>query len=157
MNVASVWSGTTETPLTNEGRRQAMRSGKAAKDLSIDLVVSSPLGRAHETAKIIAKEIGYPANNIQLNSLLIERHFGKAEGQTWNPDINIDDIADVETVDILINRAQMALNWLHSLPAEHILVVSHGAFGRALRSLVKPTYPFSHENRLQNAEINHWI
>ncbi|MBI3624030.1 histidine phosphatase family protein [Candidatus Saccharibacteria bacterium] len=156
MNVSGHISGTTETPLTEEGRQQAKRAGRAAKKLNIDLIVCSPLGRAHETAKIIAKEIGYPINKIQTNGLLIERHFGVMEGQLREPDHDADGFADVESRDTLMNRAKQAIDWLHSLPAQHILVVSHGTFGRAVRSLLKPEIPFDH-SRLQNAEIHHWL
>lgn len=157
MNVEGKWSGTTETPLTEEGRQQAKIAGQKAKDLNIDYVVCSPLSRAKETAKIIAKEIGYPVKNIHVNPLFIERHFGEMEGKTWGPDINADGFSDVETVDTILHRAQVALAWLHSLEAENVLVVSHGSFGRALRSLILEEFPFSGPDRLANAELHHWI
>lgn len=157
MNVAGKWSGTTETPLTNEGRAQAKAAGQAAKDLNIDYIACSPLSRAKETAKIIAKEIGYPINKIHINPMLIERHFGELEGQSWNPDINLDGISDIETSETIIYRANLVLEWLHSVEAEHILVVSHGSFGRALRSLILTEFPFEGPDRLANAELHKWL
>lgn len=157
MNVAGLWAGTTETPLTEEGRKQAKAAGQAAKDLGIDYVVSSPLSRALETAQIIARQIGYPVSKIHVNDLFIERHFGELEGKTWNPDLNLDGITDIETVDTLLERAKLALAWLESLPANNVLVVSHGSFGRALRSQVLAEFPFSHPHRLKNAEIHQWL
>ena len=157
MNVEGKWSGTTETPLTDEGRAQAKAAGKAAKDLEIDYIACSPLGRAKETAKIIAEEIGYPIKKIHINPMLIERHFGELEGQRRNPDINLDGIADIETPETIIARAKFALEWLHSIKAEHILVVSHGSFGGALRSLILEEFPYDGPDRLANAELHHWI
>lgn len=157
MNVARIVSGRTDTSLTSEGRRQAKTAGQAAKNIRIDLIVSSPLSRAHDTAKIIAKEIGYPIKDIETTSLLIERNYGLMEGQPWSRDLNLDGIADAESVESLTARAQLALDWLHTLPAQHILVVSHGAFGRAMRSLLKPEFHFDHPNRLSNAEIQEWL
>src|SRR5690348_5787824 len=78
-NVNRLWSGTTETPLTDEGRAQAKRAGEHAKSLGIDHIVCSPLGRAKDTAAIIAKEIDFPIKDIEHNSLFIERHFGQME------------------------------------------------------------------------------
>ena len=157
MNVSGYWSGTTETQLTEEGKKQAKAAGKAARKLDIDLIVSSPMHRTKETATIIAKEIGYDPTKIEYNSLLIERHFGELEGKPWDPDLDMDGIADIESVDTLLERSRLALEWLYTLPAKNILVVSHGSFGRALRSLLMPEYPFEHPARLQNAEINHWV
>lgn len=157
MNVEGKWSGTTETPLTDEGREQAKQAGWNAKNLQIDYIACSPLGRAKETAKIIAKEIGYPVKNIHINPMLIERHFGEMEGQTWGPDVNADGFSDVETAETILLRAKFALEWLHNIEAEHILVVSHGSFGRALRSLILKEFPFHTPNRLANAEIQQWL
>src|SRR5580765_3395811 len=75
-NKLSIFSGQTESPLADEGREQARQAGQQAKDLHIDHIISSPLSRAHETAQIIAREIGYPEDKIEVSSLLVERHFG---------------------------------------------------------------------------------
>ncbi len=113
--------------------------------------------RTKETATIIAKEIGYNPAKIEYNSLLIERHFGELEGKPWDPDLDMDGIADIESVDTLLERSRLALEWLHTLAAHNILVVSHGSFGRALRSHLIPEYPFDSPTRLQNAEIHRWV
>lgn len=157
MNVRGAWSGTTETPLTSEGRQQAKQTGQAAKDLGIDLIVASPLSRAVETATIIAKQIGYPPNKIQTNELLIERHFGELEGTPWRPDINIDSAKNVESIDSILDRARSALDWLESIDKDVIMVVSHGSFGRALRHHIVEDFPFTHPHRLKNAELHEWI
>jgi probable phosphoglycerate mutase len=157
MNVEGKWSGTTETPLTPEGRDQAKRAGQQAKGLDIDYIVASPLGRARETAEIIAREIGYPAKDIHYNDLFIERHFGALEGQPWQPDLDMDGIADIESVDTLLNRARLALEFLHTIEAQHILVVSHGSFGRAMRSLLHEDKPYHVLDRLNNAELHQWL
>ncbi len=157
MNVEGRWSGVTETPLTATGRKQAKQAGKQAKGLDIDYIVASPLGRARETAEIIAKEIGYPLENIHYNDLFIERHFGALEGQPWQPDLDLDGIADIESVDTILNRARLALEFLRTLEVHTILVVSHGSFGRAMRSHIKPQYPYHVLNRLNNAEIHEWL
>lgn len=164
MNKTGHYSGTSETPLSPEGKAQAKAAGQLAKDLNIDYIISSPLSRAHHTAKIIAKQIGYPLDKIHTNSLFIERHFGVMEGQPWEPDLDIDGVADVESTDNLLNRAKLALEFLHTVPHDTILVVAHGTFGRALRSHAvaeavfenadptKPSY-----GRIPNAEIVQWI
>ncbi len=51
LNKEGKWAGSTETPLTVEGRTQAKLAGKAAQNLKIDYIICSPLSRAHDTAK----------------------------------------------------------------------------------------------------------
>jgi uncharacterized phosphatase len=151
LNVAGLYAGHTETPLTDEGRAQAKEAGREAKSLHIDLIVSSPLSRAHETAKIIAKEIGYPVDKIVTNHLFIERFYGELEGKSYDPDLDLDGIADMENDDALIERAREALVWLKLQRADNILVASHGSFGRAFRYLHLPEIDFA--TKIANAEL----
>lgn len=156
LNITGHIAGSIDTPLANEGRRQAQAAGQKAKDYGIDLIVTSPLSRAKETAEIIAREIGYPVEQIHNSDLLVERHFGELEGKPWSPDLNLDGISDIETVDSLIERAHLALEWIESLPGQTVLVVSHGSFGRALRSVLIAEHPFENSEKLPNAEIILW-
>lgn len=153
LNVEGKFAGSIETPLTKEGRGQARHAGIAAKNLGVGYIICSPLSRAHDTARIIAKEIGYPEKEIDVNSLVVERHFGELEGKTWQADMNLDDIVDIEAVDTLLERAKLTLNHLRTIQADTILVVSHGAFGRALRHIVNPDIPFHGSERFENAKL----
>ncbi|CAN5655523.1 hypothetical protein BH23PAT1_BH23PAT1_4300 [soil metagenome] len=155
LNQRGLLAGRTETPLVEEGRNQAKRAGQKAKALNIDAIVSSPQSRALETAQIIAAEIGYPKDQVHENNLLMERDYGALEGKPWAPDLNMDGIADLESEDTLFERTRLALEWIGTLPANNILVVSHGSFGRALRTLLTE-HPFHGSERLRNAEIHHW-
>jgi uncharacterized phosphatase len=164
MNVSGYIAGRTESPLADEGRQQARDAGQHAKTLAIDYIVCSPQGRAVETAQIIAKEIGYPLEEIHINNLFMERHFGELEGKKWAPDLNLDGISDIETLDTLLERAKLALEWLHTIDAHNILVVSHGSFGRALRNRAKNekeehfvNKTSSEATRIPNAQIIQWI
>lgn len=164
MNVNGIFSGQTETLLTEEGRQQAKQSGEHVKTQlpKIDLIICSPYKRTWETAKIIAKEVGYPAEKIQKNPLFIERSFGSLEGTLGKEFFktkeyrDIDDIEDAETVEQLQERAQRALEYLETRKEDTILVVGHGAFGRALRRATK-NLPHTHEYEqfepIGNAEV----
>jgi probable phosphoglycerate mutase len=154
MNKAGRWAGRhTETPLTGEGRLQAREAGERAKRLNIDLILSSPQSRAHDTAKIIAETIGYPVDTIELNSLFMERGLGVLEGKPWRPDLNLDGFADIETTDTLLERMHLAYELLLAVPHENVLVVSHGAIGRGLRHVIHPHIPFHRSAPFKNAEI----
>lgn len=156
LNQLGLMAGHTNTPLTNEGRRQARLAGVAAKKLNIDYIVCSPLSRAHETAQIIAKVIGYPDKSIHLNSLFMERNLGPFEQKPWSPDLNLDGFSDVESRNEILTRAKMGLEFLETIDAKNILVVGHGAIGRALRHNIMREFPWEHPHRLPNAEIVRW-
>lgn len=75
------YSGRGNPDLTDVGRRQAQ---DAARYLSakggISAVVSSPLARAHDTAKAAADALGLP---VTIDDGLIETDFGEWEGLTF--------------------------------------------------------------------------
>lgn len=151
LNKAGLYAGHTETPLTAEGRAQAKAAADLIKPLDIDMIVSSPLERAVETAQIIAAEIGYPADKILINKFLIERFFGELEGKPYDPDYDVDLAEGAEDFSSLLKRANAAIHWLENLDANNMLVVSHGGFGRALRELHLPDIERS--VHLKNCEV----
>jgi uncharacterized phosphatase len=142
-NLQRRFGGTTDIPLAATGFDEARIAAKTATGLTIDCIVSSPLTRCRLTAEIIADQIGYPAQQVILSDLLVERAFGPIEGVPMWPEADIDDIRGVEPTADLLDRAWRAHEWLSSLDACHVLVCSHGAFGRALRSTFHPDMPFT--------------
>ncbi|GMQ86636.1 MAG: hypothetical protein BMS9Abin07_2223 [Acidimicrobiia bacterium] len=76
-NVEHRWHGHRESPLTERGRRQA--SDLAATASPLDVIVSSPLSRAHQTAVPVAQAQG---RQVAVDDALKEMHFGEWEGMT---------------------------------------------------------------------------
>ncbi len=68
-------------PLTEEGRRQAQRTGEALAGLPISAIISSPLERARETAALIAGSRDIP---IRLDPELADTDVGKWAGMNYN-------------------------------------------------------------------------
>ena len=66
-----------DRPLNKRGKHDAPLMGKLLRDRGIkpDLIVSSPANRAQTTAKIIAQEIGYAANEIVLEPKIYEAYL----------------------------------------------------------------------------------
>lgn len=147
MNKQNLWSGQTNTPLAPEGHEQANRAGTlmAQQGLKFDVIVSSPLDRAIDTATYISKKINYNPDSILINELFKERNFGELEGTSkfslssvayaLNESF-IDRYSGAETYKSLQERAQDASALLNQLDAKSVLVVAHGAFGRALFTAV---------------------
>ncbi len=156
MNAAGRFSGQTETPLTAQGKAQALEAGNQARQLHIDYIISSPLSRAHDTARIIARAIDYPEDKIELSDLLLERHFGSAEGAAYSREFDMEAVADAEPLTSLQTRLEKFWRHVQSIPAENILVVSHGSTGRMFRHVANPEIPFhstAERHHLPNAQI----
>ena len=153
MNVAGLRSGATETPLTDDGREAVRATGMSAVELGIDTIICSTLGRAVETAQIVASAINYPSEKIQTPDLLIERSFGQLEGKPYSFSQDIENTPEAEPLEVLFERTQKAITHIESLPGNTILVVGHGSSGRALRHLLNPTIPFDGSLQLENAQI----
>lgn len=137
LNAQGIFAGRIDTPLTEIGRLQAKVAAENIKNLNIDLIVSSDLGRTIETAQIIAREIGYNQQDILVNALFTEQYFGQLEGRPWTVSPDISTYPDIETNQQMIARAKHGLAYLQTLPAETILLVSHGSFSRALLAAIQ--------------------
>ncbi|TEA71712.1 histidine phosphatase family protein [Allopusillimonas soli] len=76
--------GWKDVPLNDTGIRQAERLALGLRpphfDTDVDVIVSSDLGRAHETARIAASHLGRP---IETAAGLRERNYGIYEGRDW--------------------------------------------------------------------------
>lgn len=126
--------GRTDIPLNDTGREQARLTGMLLTRRPIDRVVASPLGRARETAQIIAGELGLP--EPELHDALVERDYGAAEGLTYHQiDSRYPEGTRVpgretrEEVAARIIPALLALADAHT--GESLVVVSHGGAIRA--------------------------
>jgi 2,3-bisphosphoglycerate-dependent phosphoglycerate mutase len=72
--------GQLDSPLTERGIRQAEAIGRRMSGVSFEALYSSDLGRAVQTAEIIASMCG---KSVRLNPGLRERHMGLFQGLTW--------------------------------------------------------------------------
>src|SRR3954451_18850203 len=77
-NATGRWQGQADPPLSDQGRQQAIDA--AARIGSVDVVVSSGLMRALETARIIADQVG--VGPVVVEPDLRERHVGEWSGLT---------------------------------------------------------------------------
>mgnify|MGYP005782903757 FL=1 len=93
-NVLGKIQGQTDIELNDNGRQQAKETGELIKNENIDIIITSPLKRAKETAKIINENFNV---TIIEDNRLMERNFGKSEGLTKddrrklkeiNPEVN---------------------------------------------------------------------
>ena len=134
-NARGLSQGNVDVPLNEVGVAQARAAAALLANRGIHSIVSSPLSRAHDTAKMAAEIIG---RDVTLDAELKENSFGVMEGQVmaewftaWVDGSNTPDGAEPFT-DLRV-RAVRAINRAleHESP---VLVVAHGALFRALRA-----------------------
>ena len=93
-NVAGRLQGRRDTPLTANGMRQALavavRLSETVADLDEAAFWVSPLGRARQTASILADIWSHPFERFREEPLLAERSYGAFERSLPLPD-TIDD------------------------------------------------------------------
>jgi broad specificity phosphatase PhoE len=150
-NLEGRMQGHLDAPLTTRGLREARRDGAALRELiqgdAPYTLVFSPLGRTRETARIVAEEARPYLGAQHSDARLREVSWGEWDGLTvaeikardpahWRA--HIEDRWNVgppggESYRMLCERVA---DWLGSVAGEpRLVVVSHGALGRALRGL----------------------
>ena len=142
-NKLGLIQGQTECDLTEKGIKDAEKLKSTVDSLDIDIVISSPLERAKDTARIITSN-KYPIN---IDDRIIERDWGMCEGahisevdtvKCWNFYANTDN-NHIEKVQDLLARVS---DFLEDIKAKYkdknVLVVAHSAVLRAIHYCLHP-------------------
>ncbi len=140
-NVRGVFAGQKDDSLlTEKGEQQAQITAKAIKQKvpHIDRMICSPLKRTRATAKIIAQEIGFDPNKIEIDNRIIEHDTGSMTGAPFLgvTSIELTCAEGAEDSEEFRNRI-LSFFKEYSRSPETILVVSHGAVGRMLETIKK--------------------
>jgi uncharacterized phosphatase len=156
-NINLLLQGVTDIPMNTTGIEQVKTAAKAINRDDWDLIITSPLGRARETAEILGDQLGF--DEIGQLDLLIERSFGEAEGMTyeqWKSKFsNLDEIPGGESKSQLIARSSLLLQtFMENHPGKRVLAVSHGALIRTVISISSKNELPRDGERLGNASLN---
>lgn len=140
-NVDHRVQGQTDVPLTDNGRKQACELKELVSNLNIDVVISSPLERARETAKIIID------NRLPVNTddRIIERDWGLNEGEVvdlvdtvdcWNFSLNTKGLEHEKVQDLMRRVSDFLEDIKVRYSDKNVLVVAHSAILRAIHYLL---------------------
>ena len=148
--------GTEDIELNDLGREQAIQTACYFETESWDIMVSSPLKRAYETAQIIASHISL--SEIHVVDEIAERSYGSASGllpeerRRLFPDGVIPDQEDFEH---LRQRAMIGLTKIATdFKGKRIIVVSHGGLTNSILYTLSDGEFGSFKTRLKNGCIN---
>lgn len=135
--------GRKDVPMNENGRKQISDSAVILTRIlsELEVVISSPLVRAYESAEIVAEQLSYEKDNIILEPMILERSFGMGEGLIYTeltekfPDGNY---PEAETVEALIERAGDAFEKIVTScqDKKQILIVAHGAILYAMLTAI---------------------
>lgn len=146
--------GTADTQLNQSGIDQVEMATAVIGEW--DLLLTSPLSRARQSAEIISKAIGLEP---VVSERLLERSFGIGEGMTyeqWHQRYSkLDQIPGAESEFSVFRRSQKLLD---EIQTEHsgkrVLVVTHGALIRFVLNLVTDNELPPKGERLMNASLH---
>jgi len=133
--------GTTDIELCEEGRVAAKELSDEVKHLHVDVVISSPLSRARETAKILIGDT-LPINT---DDRIKERDWGLNEGMLldevdrwdcWDVILNTN-VQNVERIQDFMSRVSEFLEEIKvRYENQKVLVVTHSAVVRVIHYLL---------------------
>ncbi len=131
-NRRNIIMGSQDIPLNELGRQQAYEAAHLLKNENFEIIASSPMIRAKETAEIIAQQTNKP---IVFKDGLAEIVWGDAEGTPTNPPRSIfDDVHKPRGAETFSAFQRRVVETICStlLMGELPLVVSHGGVFKAL-------------------------
>lgn len=135
-NVQGLLQGKTDIELNKNGKQAAWLSKEGLRTIQFDVVYSSPLKRAMETAQIITER-----DDIIIDERLEEMDFGSAEGHDCKDPAKISEIfpevKNVETIQSVQSRAFAVFKEIISEPenlGKRVFVSTHGMIIRGLLS-----------------------
>lgn len=137
--------GQTDVPLNCKGIEQMRQVAKEMKRMGIgaDLIVTSPLIRARQSADIVSSVLDYKGKDVVVEPLLTERSFGVGEGKVWSELVaqypegicrGHEPFEGVEPLEELAKRGHEAFDKIVNtyVGTQNIIVVAHGAILSAM-------------------------
>ena len=148
--------GISDIPLNETGIRQSKAASHPISQGPWQKLITSPLGRARETALLAGAHI---SETIENYPLLIERSFGEAEGLTYEQWRDLypkgthpKGSESIEQLTLRANRLldQLAKDFLNM----QVLAVSHGAMIRRILNVVSGGELPPENDRFANCSLN---
>jgi probable phosphoglycerate mutase len=142
-NIQRIAQGSTDIPLNETGRQQAKAvAERLAGEEAWDVIISSDLSRARETAEIIAAKLGMPVSHF--DPRIREMSGGEIEGTTeadrlekWGANWR-EQVQGMEKLEDVAHRGREFIEEvIVKYPGKRVLMVSHGGLiGVMLKSLL---------------------
>lgn len=147
--------GRTDIPLNSRGISQAEECSHFLKNYEWDMIITSPLKRAKETAEVINKDLNIPL--IEMDEFL-ERYFGDAEGMTVEERMTVFPTRNYTNQEDRDSLNERIMNGIEKINQDYrgkkILLVAHGAVINAVLAKFSNGEIGSGKTKLINACIS---
>lgn len=160
-NVLKKLQGREDVPLNETGREQARAAGRALSLYPFSgqgpVIISSPLKRATETARLLAEQLPMTAG-FYTDEALIERDYGLASGMTYTererlyPQSDFPGLEDREETEKRIVQGITRL--AHVYAGQDLVLVTHGEVGHIFLAYLRGECTRTAHSALKNASIS---
>jgi uncharacterized phosphatase len=154
-NAAGRIQGSTDIPLNQKGMEQAGRCRDALKAGDWDVIITSPLIRAKQTAAIINETLGLEL--IEMADFA-ERFFGDAEGMTLEERLALYPNREYPNQEDRLAFSKRVVEGIHKInenfEGKRVLLVAHGAVIHQILTDLSDGL-FRPEDHLSNACFSH--
>lgn len=132
-NAARIIQGQRHGELSPTGVAQMEELAGLLSDTQLDVIVSSDLKRAYESATLLADKMKL---SVTTTSLLRERDWGDFTGR-YIPDLKGLPLPEnVEKMDDLLSRAKTFLDWVKTNFSDKVvLAIGHGIMNKAIQAV----------------------
>jgi len=153
-NKEGIIQGHLNSILNETGKMQAEKLSERLKDEKIDIIYSSDLSRAHDTAKIVHKH--HRESKLVITKELRERNNGVLEGKYGdNVDWSRKDYEGRESNEELIIRAEKFLSkTFKKHKGKTVMFSCHGGIGKAYVSLILDKNFKELDLKLENTSVS---
>ena len=157
--------GRTDYPLTSKGLKQAENAGRYLKDTDFEIIYSSPLKRARQTAEKVTDILGadyqvnYAFNNIELGQwegrkqpAIKEQYPGK--WRTWITNPRELHIKGMENIKDIEKRVITGIETIRSRHSGNVLIITHRTIIKiAVAALARMEVPAFWKIRINTAGL----
>jgi broad specificity phosphatase PhoE len=144
-NARGVVAGWSDIPLTQKGLEQAHAVAESIRHdaLTFDLIISSPLSRALDTASIVAQANDYPIEDILVIDELKEKSSGRLELRSRDEVYGKTEAQMVgyggEDAEMFLARVRVAFEHIQEVVGDNqtVLIVAHAGIYKAAAVLAQ--------------------
>lgn len=165
-NAAGILAGWSDHPLTNRGIEQAVEAAQNIKmaGIEFDTIMSSPLSRALQTARIIAEINGYPEDIVETIDELKGGSGGDLENLPYKhwyatPENEIASVHGGEDAELLRARVGRAIVRIveETIDADNVLLVAHAGVYQMIRGIYQGVEPATEAYKVANARNGEFV
>ncbi|QWT17299.1 histidine phosphatase family protein [Collinsella sp. zg1085] len=136
-NLKGIVQGHCDSPLTLKGVEQAKQAARFFQNnnFALSRFVSSPLGRAQSTMRIMLHELGYHQQSCEIYDELIERSYGIFDGKNraeipvdiWRSRNALTPFGGESDSAVQARMTRALTRLMHEPRSESVLALSHGS------------------------------